>query len=519
MEKTWTKFGKVAGVALLSVATAAAAALASVARASVAAASDMAETINKSSVVFGKSAAQVEAFGSKTAKSIGVSKRAAIEAAATYGNLFVGMKIGQKPAADMSTRLVTLAADLASLNNVPVADALDAIRAGLVGESEPLRRFAIDLNDAELRAKAFALGIYDGEGVLTSSQKALAAYNLMLEKSTTATGDASETIGGLAGQQKSLSAMWEDAKAQLGEKLLPVMSEFLSMAIDELPVVVGLIGQVAEAVHKVSGWWIDALTNYEKYYAASATQEEKAERRAAELAAQGVDVSAIQSAKNSLGDDKSLGGLEYLWTGGKGGGPSGEANKFRRITFPVGVELDEKQIQSTAWQMAFEYVQETGDELTDTANREQMASWLEYLYKSDPTKAAETAAQLYLAAVRRNLAGGVGSIFNWGGGGTPSGSGTSTTPTHDAGGFLPPGMSIAVNKTGKPEPVLNPAQAGQLLNMGPVLDALERQLGSLGQNIGQLASAQGGGGPQIIQVLDSSSIDKAREHGGRFARI
>jgi hypothetical protein len=54
----------------------------------------------------------------------------------------------------MSQKMVTLAADMASFNNADPAETLDALRAGLAGETEPLRRFGVSLSgDARLQAK------------------------------------------------------------------------------------------------------------------------------------------------------------------------------------------------------------------------------------------------------------------------------------------------------------------------------------------------------------------------------
>src|SRR3990167_3412574 len=169
---------------------------------SVKAASDLNETLSKSKVVFGSSAAAVEDFGDDSANALGISKQAAIEAAATFGNLFVGLKLGEKPAADMSTRLGGLAGDLASFNNLDPTDVLEKLRSGLAGEAEPLRSLGVFLNEAKVKAKAMALGLADANGELTEGAKVQARYALILEETTTAQGDAGRTIKELAGQQR-----------------------------------------------------------------------------------------------------------------------------------------------------------------------------------------------------------------------------------------------------------------------------------------------------------------------------
>ena len=51
-------------------------------------ASALNETLSKSTVVFGQNAAAIAAFGDASATSLGLSRQAAIESAASFGNLF-----------------------------------------------------------------------------------------------------------------------------------------------------------------------------------------------------------------------------------------------------------------------------------------------------------------------------------------------------------------------------------------------------------------------------------------------
>lgn len=198
------------------------------------AASDLNESITKVGVVFGTSAIQVRSFAETAADSIGQSEQQALEATGTFGNLFVSMGLGGKSAADMSINLVKLASDLASFNNVDPTDALDALRSGLVGETEPLRRFGVNLNEATLKQKALELGLKTTGATLDPVVKAQAAYALILEQTTTAQGDFARTADGLANQQRTMTAQWADAKAELGEGLLPIMISVAGFINDEL---------------------------------------------------------------------------------------------------------------------------------------------------------------------------------------------------------------------------------------------------------------------------------------------
>src|SRR5262245_11681386 len=51
-------------------------------------ASDLNETLNKSTVVFGRQAASVEEWSKTASTSFGLSQRAALDAASTFGDMF-----------------------------------------------------------------------------------------------------------------------------------------------------------------------------------------------------------------------------------------------------------------------------------------------------------------------------------------------------------------------------------------------------------------------------------------------
>jgi hypothetical protein len=188
------------------------------------AASNLSESISKSNVVFGKNAKQIQDWSKTTASALGVSQQAALEAAGTYGNLFRAFGIAEQDSAKMSTSLVQLAADLASFNNTNIDDALLALRSGLSGETEPLKRFGIAINDVRLKEQAMAMGlIKTTSGVLPQAIKTQAAYALIMKDSALAQGDVSRTAGGLANQLKFLRAGLDDAKTGFGQALLPVV--------------------------------------------------------------------------------------------------------------------------------------------------------------------------------------------------------------------------------------------------------------------------------------------------------
>lgn len=213
------------------------------------ASSDLNETISKSKVVFADQAREVLAWSRNSAAAMGQSRQAALENAATFGNLFVSMDMGTGVASKMSTSLVQLAGDLASFNNVDPAEAFEALRSGLVGETEPLRRFGVNINDAALRAQALKLGLIDSvkEG-LTPAAKAQAAYALILDQTKTAQGDFARTSGGFANQSRILKAEIMNLFADIGKYVLPVATQVVKG-------VRAIVSGVAPMIDRIKGFF------------------------------------------------------------------------------------------------------------------------------------------------------------------------------------------------------------------------------------------------------------------------
>jgi hypothetical protein len=196
------------------------------------AASDFEEATSKVNIIFGKASKSVKDFADTAATSLGQSKQSVLDAAGAFGTFGKAAGLAGEDLALFTTDFVTLSTDLASFNNTSPEEAVQAIGAALRGESEPLRRFGVLLNDATLKAEAMELGIYSGSGALTAQQKILAAQSAIYKQTGDAQGDFARTADGLANSQRTLSALFANFQIQLGQKLLPATTEFANGLID-----------------------------------------------------------------------------------------------------------------------------------------------------------------------------------------------------------------------------------------------------------------------------------------------
>lgn len=203
-------------------------------------ASDLNESLSKVNTVFGQNAKEIENWASSAAKNLGMSKGAALEAAGTFGNFLQAMGATLPVATDMSKSMVQLATDLGSFNNASPEEVLLALRSGLSGEAEPLKKFGVALSQAAVEAKGMELGLGKLGKEMTEQEKITARYAIIMDQTKTAQGDFERTSGGLANQTKILKAMFKDAGDTLGTALLPGIVAIMGAIIQLVPYAVAL---------------------------------------------------------------------------------------------------------------------------------------------------------------------------------------------------------------------------------------------------------------------------------------
>lgn len=211
-------------------------------------ASDLNESINAVNVVFGDAAQTVLDFSSNTEDAVFVAETEMNELATVTGALLKGFGLDVQGAADQTLILGQRAADMASVFNTDVADALGAINASLRGEQEQIRRYGVNIDDAAAKAKALELGLVGANGEIGRSEKALASVNLIMEQTAAVAGDAANTADELANRQRALNERWEAAQVTLGQGLIPVMESLLGVLEDLVPIMEAAAPVIADFV-------------------------------------------------------------------------------------------------------------------------------------------------------------------------------------------------------------------------------------------------------------------------------
>jgi phage-related protein len=221
-------------------------------------ASNLSESQNAIKVTFGDAAGAIAKLGEDSATRLGLST-SAFNGIATQFSAFAGTIAGaggdvSKVVDELSTR----GADFASVMNLDVKDALGLFQSGLAGETEPLRKYGIDMSAAAVEAYALSKGIWDGAGTMTEAQKVQARYGSLMEQTSKTQGDFANTSDGLANSQRIANAEIENARAKLGDQLLPIIASVTSFVADTfIPVIEGMGDGIAWVKDNVS--WLTPI--------------------------------------------------------------------------------------------------------------------------------------------------------------------------------------------------------------------------------------------------------------------
>lgn len=200
--------------------------------ASVKAYSDMYESLNKVDEVFGDAATSVEKFANTTLTQSGIAKSTALDMAAGYGDMATSMGFAQDEAAEMSTKLVQLAGDLASFKNMSLDQVNTALTGIFTGESESLKKLGVVIKEETLQEYAQANGITKKVSAMSQAEQVSLRYQYAMEHTRNSQGDFARTADSTANQIRILQESLKELAAIAGEELAPMVTPIISKLSD-----------------------------------------------------------------------------------------------------------------------------------------------------------------------------------------------------------------------------------------------------------------------------------------------
>lgn len=209
------------------------------------------ESLNAVNKIFGETSVTILEWGKANATSFGLSQAAFNQMAVPLGASLKNAGLDMDLVADATISLTERAADMASVFNVDVGEALAAIQSGLRGEADPLEAFGVGLSAAKVETRALADSGKVLASTLTDQEKMMARMNIIFDETSTSQGDFAATSGEAANAARIQTAKMEELQATIGTKLIPVQlaitkakMEMVSAITDYVLPVLGVLGDV-----------------------------------------------------------------------------------------------------------------------------------------------------------------------------------------------------------------------------------------------------------------------------------
>ena len=247
IKTAFSKIGKIIGAAL------SVAALVRFGKSCIELGSALAEVQNVVDVTFGDMAEDINQFAREATTQFGLSETTAKKFTSTLGAMLKSMKFTTKEAAEMSKTMTGLAADMASFYNLEAEEAFQKIRAGISGETEPLKQLGINLSVANLQEYALAQGITKSYNAMTQQEQALLRYNYLLSVTADAQGDFARTSDGWANQIRILTERWNALKAAIGQGLIAVLTPVVRILNIVLEKILQVTNAFSAFIAKITG--------------------------------------------------------------------------------------------------------------------------------------------------------------------------------------------------------------------------------------------------------------------------
>lgn len=165
---------------------------------------DAIETESLFDTVMGDSKDAVKAWSNDMADALGLSAVNMQKNIGVIYNMTSSMGVAEENALKMSKGISLLTEDMASFYNLDSAEAFNKLRAGLTGETEPLKALGILVDENTVKQVAYSKGIAENGAELTQQQKVLARYVAILQQTNNAQGDLAKTLSSPSNQLRSL---------------------------------------------------------------------------------------------------------------------------------------------------------------------------------------------------------------------------------------------------------------------------------------------------------------------------
>lgn len=231
MGKTVNKAFSVATKAIVVGTGAAVAGIGYLAKEGLQLASDLTEVQNVVDVTFNKNS-PINAWSTTALKQFGLSELSAKKYSSTLGAMMKSSGIAGDSLVMMSKNLTGLSGDFSSFYNVAQDDAFNDMKSAMAGQTEPMLKYGINMQVANMEAYALAKGIKVAYKDMDQASKTALRYSYIMDKSKDAQGDFLRTQGTFANQTRLLKTNIQQLSAKVMGAAIPSLTKIAQAGND-----------------------------------------------------------------------------------------------------------------------------------------------------------------------------------------------------------------------------------------------------------------------------------------------
>lgn len=165
---------------------------------------DVEEMQSLFSVSFKEMEGSVRSWSDEYSKRIKTNKFDTENMITTFFNMTKSVGLARDEAIDISKKFVALSNDMKSVFNLKGDIAFNKLTAAISGESEPLKRLGIIVNETAVKNELLASGVRKVKGAFTEAQKITARYNIVVKAMGDRMGDMERTLTSTANRIRIL---------------------------------------------------------------------------------------------------------------------------------------------------------------------------------------------------------------------------------------------------------------------------------------------------------------------------
>lgn len=216
--------------------------------------SALTEVQNVVDVTFGDMSKKVNEFAQDSIRQFGMSELTLKQTASRFQAMGTAMGFSQGKMADMSLQLTKLTADMASFYDMEQSDVARNLQAVFTGETEPLRKYGLDLTQATLKEWAMKQGLDADISSMTQAEKTMLRYQYVMANTAAAQGDFARTSDTWANQVRILKQSFEQLAAIIGGALINAFKPFVRTLNAVMQKVIAFATTVTNALGSIFGW-------------------------------------------------------------------------------------------------------------------------------------------------------------------------------------------------------------------------------------------------------------------------